>query len=130
MKNFTLDEANSYIPWLEEVFQKLFQMQEHILSRQDKMSETMRLGRRNGGSSISTEMQDAKGKIEEEQQSLRRLLEKVTAKGIVVRDITRGLIDFPHIRDGREVYLCWIRGEEVIRFWHDTDMGFAARQPL
>ena len=130
MKNFTLDEANGYIPWMEEVFQKLSQMQEHILSRQDKMTETMRLGHRNGGSSIATEMQDAKREIEEEQQSLRRLLEKVTAKGIVVRDITRGLIDFPHVRDGREVYLCWIRGEEVIRFWHDTDTGFAARQPL
>ena len=46
------------------------------------------------------------------------------------RDLDRGLIDFPALRDGREVYLCWIDGEDDIGFWHDLDAGFAGRQPL
>ena len=61
------------------------------------------------------------------------LQEGVTALGerdIVLRDLDRGLIDFPSIRDGREVYLCWIDGEPDIGFWHELDAGYAGRQEL
>ncbi len=51
-------------------------------------------------------------------------------RDIVLRDLDRGLIDFPAIRDGREVYLCWIDGEEDIAFWHELDAGYGGRQPL
>ena len=51
-------------------------------------------------------------------------------RGIVLRDLDSGLIDFPSVRDGREIYLCWIDGEDDIEFWHDLDAGFAGRQPL
>jgi hypothetical protein len=47
-----------------------------------------------------------------------------------LRDLDRGLVDFPAIRDGREVYLCWIEGEPDIDFWHDLDAGYAGRQEL
>ena len=49
---------------------------------------------------------------------------------IVLRDLERGLIDFPSLREGREVYLCWVEGEDDIAFWHDLDAGYAGRQPL
>ena len=49
---------------------------------------------------------------------------------IVLRDLDRGLIDFPALRDGREVYLCWIDGETDIGFWHELDAGFAGREAL
>src|SRR4051812_23170625 len=52
------------------------------------------------------------------------------ARGIVVRDLDSGLIDFPSLRDGREVYLCWIDGEQDIGFWHELDAGYAGRQAL
>lgn len=61
---------------------------------------------------------------------LSRALGELQALDIVVRDIDRGLIDFPSLRDGREVYLCWLLDEEEIRFWHDPEAGFAGRQPL
>ena len=51
-------------------------------------------------------------------------------RGIVLRDLDRGLIDFPAIREGREVYLCWVDGESDIGFWHDLDAGFAGREAL
>ena len=49
---------------------------------------------------------------------------------IVLRDLDRGLIDFPAIREGREVYLCWIEGEPDIGFWHELDAGYAGRIEL
>jgi hypothetical protein len=54
----------------------------------------------------------------------------ILAEGIIVRDVATGLVDFPSQREGREVFLCWIRGEERIDFWHETNRGFAHRQPL
>jgi hypothetical protein len=49
---------------------------------------------------------------------------------IVLRDLDRGLIDFPALRGEREVYLCWVDGEPDIGFWHELDAGFAGRQEL
>ena len=49
---------------------------------------------------------------------------------IVLRDLESGLIDFPSLREGREVYLCWIDGEDEIGFWHELEAGYAGRQPL
>jgi hypothetical protein len=61
---------------------------------------------------------------------LSRALGELQELDIVVRDIDRGLIDFPSIRDGREIYLCWLLDEDEIRFWHEPEAGFAGRQPL
>ena len=55
----------------------------------------------------------------------------LTAKGILVKDMERGLIDFPAIRDnGDEVYLCYMLGEKTIEHWHEIDDGFRGRQPI
>jgi hypothetical protein len=61
---------------------------------------------------------------------VRRLLLELSELGIVVRDIDRGLIDFPAIRDGREVYLCWEFDEPRVGYWHELETGYAGRQPL
>ena len=50
--------------------------------------------------------------------------------GIVVRDPSSGLIDFPSKREGKVVFLCWRVGEERIAYWHDPESGFAGRKPL
>ena len=62
--------------------------------------------------------------------AVRRLLAAVQELGIVVRDIDRGLIDFPAVIDGEEVYLCWQLDEDGISWWHDLESGFGGRQPL
>lgn len=49
---------------------------------------------------------------------------------VVLRDVDRGLVDFPSIRDGREVYLCWLEQEDAVGYWHDLDAGYAGRRPL
>ncbi len=59
-----------------------------------------------------------------------RAVGELEAMDIVLRDLDRGLIDFPSIRDGHEVYLCWLLDEDEIGFWHEPDAGFAGRRPL
>jgi hypothetical protein len=61
---------------------------------------------------------------------LRESMLELREREIVLRDLDRGLVDFPALRDGREVYLCWEEGESEIAFWHEPDTGFAGRRPL
>jgi hypothetical protein len=55
---------------------------------------------------------------------------ELQAMDIVLRDADRGLVDFPSIREGEEVYLCWLAGEPSVAWWHEPETGFAGRQPL
>jgi hypothetical protein len=61
---------------------------------------------------------------------LQRALAEIQGADIVVRDVVRGLVDFPAVRDGEEVYLCWLVDEPEIEHWHELDAGFAGRRPL
>jgi hypothetical protein len=77
----------------------------------------------NGGGATHREFLDASSRAA-------TALKELTDLGIVVRDPSSGLIDFPAERDGEEIYLCWRLGEETIAWWHPPDTGFAGRQPL
>ena len=61
---------------------------------------------------------------------VRKLLLALEEAGIVMRDIDRGLIDFPGFYEGREVYLCWELGEDEVSYWHELDEGYRGRQEL
>ena len=61
---------------------------------------------------------------------MRNALVELQAMEVVLRDLDRGLVDFPSIRDGREVFLCWEEGEDEIGYWHDLEAGYGGRQPL
>jgi hypothetical protein len=55
---------------------------------------------------------------------------RIDALGITLRDIERGLIDFPALVAGRQVWLCWELGEDAVGYWHELDTGFGSRRPL
>ena len=55
---------------------------------------------------------------------------RIDELGIALRDIPTGLVDFPALVNGRQVWLCWRRDEDAIHFWHDLDSGFGGRRPL
>jgi hypothetical protein len=57
-------------------------------------------------------------------------LEGLDAIGVLVKDVDAGLVDFPSVRDGREVFLCWQLGEEELAWWHTIEDGFRGRRPL
>jgi Uncharacterized conserved protein (DUF2203) len=61
---------------------------------------------------------------------LRESMLEFREREIILRDLDRGLVDFPSLRDGREIYLCWEEGEPEIGFWHEPETGFAGRRPL
>ena len=52
------------------------------------------------------------------------------SRGVIIKDFDRGLVDFPHWREGREVLLCWELSEDRVRFWHDLETGYAGREPI
>ena len=63
-------------------------------------------------------------------QAIRDAIEKIQSIGCVVKDLEKGLVDFPARINDEDVYLCWRLGEPRIRFWHRQDEGFANRKPI
>ncbi len=61
---------------------------------------------------------------------LQRALVTIRSEGVIVKDVARGLLDFPALVEGRIVFLCWMHGEGEIGFWHERDSGFTGRLPL
>ena len=129
-RRFTLEEANAMLPWLAETFSALMPIREELVQEQERLLVMMRGGRSNGSSSHGTELTELQRKVDRLTEDLQRVAREISQRGIIVRDIGRWLVDFPSMREGREVYLCWIRGELEIGFWHETDTGFGNRQPI
>lgn len=61
---------------------------------------------------------------------LQRALIAIRSEGVLVKDVARGLLDFPARQDGRLVFLCWMYGEKEISHWHEQDSGFSGRRPF
>ena len=129
-RQFTLDEANALVPWLEETFQRLANMRREQTDAQSRLDELLEHRGSNGSSSSNETMQQAQGNVDRLARLMEEGFQDILAEGIIVRDVATGLVDFPSQREGREVFLCWIRGEEPIDFWHETNRGIAHRQPL
>ena len=128
---FTVEQANYLIPWLERTFQRLTASMERLEELRERLGDIQRLQQRlNGSFSVYNDINDMQRDLEEMDKELQDIVNTIVEEGIIIRDIPSGLVDFPHLRNGREVYLCWISGEERIEYWHDTDRGFEHRQPL
>jgi len=121
---FTIEEANRLIPQIQGMLDRLRQGQQHLRTHRPTAEATAQTASGNGGGS------DAGAYLSDYSQTLARSLAQLQALGVLVKDIEQGLIDFPHWREGREVYLCWKYGEERIDYWHETDSGYSGRQPL
>jgi hypothetical protein len=119
-KRFTLEEAEAALPDLREALARMHAARQTLLRTADRVKEVVA---GNGGGRENQESRDAAG-------TLRRDVERISAEGIILRDVESGLVDFPAERDGREVYLCWRLGEDHVAFWHPPDTGIAGRQPL
>ena len=120
--HFTVEEATALLPTLDAMLRRL-------RDERDRLTDTeahevlSTAAPANGGGQPGREVGEAF-------LAVRALLGEIQDLGIVVRDVDRGLIDFPTILEGREVYLCWELDEEGIGFWHDLESGYGGRQPL
>jgi len=120
---FTLQEAKhallSIRPWMEEIQS----IRREILAHQPEIWSVMEKSAGNGGNPTLSRMVKTFDRLD-------ALIHSVQDMGAIIKDINTGLLDFPALKDGREVYLCWKYGEEDIAFWHEIAEGFAGRQPI
>ena len=129
-RHFTLEEANEMLPWLAETLAGLMPVREELAERQQELLVLLRQRRGNGASSKESQTVELQRTVDRLTNQLQRRLREISQRGIIVRDLSRWLVDFPSDRDGREIYLCWIQGEVEIAYWHETNAGFSSRQPL
>ena len=121
-RHYSLDQANAALGFVTERLERLRENRA-LLDDEEARAALGEAGPSNGGG--------APGRVVSEAFiGLQRALGELQALDIVLRDLERGLVDFPSLRDGDEIYLCWEEGEAEISFWHDTDSGYAGRQPL
>jgi hypothetical protein len=123
-KYFTVEEANRLIPQMQVLIEQLRQGRRHLRRHQPTAEAVAQKASGNGGGS------EAGTYLSAYSQTLGHGLAQLQALGVVLKDLDRGLVDFPHWREGREVYLCWKYGEERIDYWHEIDAGYSGRQPL
>lgn len=121
-RHYTLEQATAALPWVQERIERLRSAREG-LNDEDARAALAEAGPGNGGGRAGRVVSDAFMKM-------RSALAELQQMEVVLRDLDRGLVDFPALRDGREVYLCWQEGEEAIGYWHDLESGFGGREPL
>jgi hypothetical protein len=121
-KHYTRDEARALLPQIREWLKHLRQIRNWLGDCDRKMHPLLKAGDDVGG-----ELANNWVKLVAE---MKQLLGKFKQREIQVKDLDRGLIDFPAIIAGREVFLCWEQDEEDIEFWHDLDTGYAGRERI
>lgn len=121
-RHYSLEEANAALGWVADTIERLRRARVELgdEAARDALAEA---GPQNGGGSAGRVISEAF-------LELRAGLARLQENEVVLRDLDRGLVDFPSLRQGREVYLCWLEGEAEIGFWHDLETGFAGRRPL
>jgi hypothetical protein len=121
-RHFTLDQANSLVPVIDDLMVGL-RLAYAELSSGAQDGELSLLAETSGGAWPGRERAEAAVTVSLAFESLEEL-------DVLVRDIERGIVDFPTLMAGREVYLCWHVGEREISHWHELDSGFAGRRPV
>ena len=127
---FTLEQATGLLPWVEERLRNLDPIRDALDEIKARFSTLSQESRGNGNVSIGAEVLQVQKELEEATSKFTEVIEEINQKGIVVRDARAGLIDFLALCDQEEMFMCWLRGEESIRYWHGTNEGYSSRKPL
>jgi hypothetical protein len=125
IKLFTVDEANALLPSVKKIVSRI-QRSHKAVSLYREVAKKAAEAAEHGGGGIDQGVHYATVLSE-----LTIALADLEALGVQLKDFERGLVDFPSLRDGRMVLLCWQMGEgDEVEWWHDLDAGFAGRTPL
>ncbi|HEX7331226.1 MAG TPA: DUF2203 domain-containing protein [Pyrinomonadaceae bacterium] len=125
MKIFTVQEANALLPEVRIIAGKIQRAHRKLSRFRDDAKKAAEAAEQGGGgmengvayAAVLTDLTTQMAELE--------------ALGVQLKDFERGLVDFPSLRDGRVVLLCWQLGEgDELEWWHDVDAGFAGRTPL
>ena len=130
MRHFTPEEANAALGRVRPLVESMVahrRAHAAALERQEQLEGHIR---GNGGGIPPATLAEAGAEVEREARELARLVDEIAEHGAEVKDLDEGLIDFPALRQGETVLLCWKLGEDEIRYWHRVEDGFAGRRPL
>ena len=120
---FTLPEANEALASIRPRMDEVQTIRRQILVHQPEIWSVMEKSAGNGGNPTLSRMVKTFDRLD-------ALIHSIQDMGVIIKDINSGLLDFPAIKDEREVYLCWKHGEDKIAFWHEIEDGFAGRQSI
>jgi hypothetical protein len=130
-KRFTLDEATQLLPEVERLLRDAIDARESYQEAEAALQSMKERIMLMGGVMVDREQALAiKSRRERAAAALRAAIEGVQGLGCLVKDLDTGLVDFPTLFRGEEVYLCWKLGESGIDFWHGVDEGFRGRKPI
>ena len=120
---FTVEEANALLPKMQRCLQEVFVHRDAMREKAPHLEPILAAAGANGGGRIGSE-------YGVEAYNLYLALERIREEGAYLKDLDSGLLDFPHEREGRVVFLCWHPPEEEILYFHEVDGGYAGRQPI
>ncbi len=121
-KHYTREEARELLPEIQKWLGQLVGLRDKIATDDQEVSRMLGLGDDLGGPMVNRYLKGI--------ADIKDVFKNFLEREIQVKDLDRGLIDFPAFIGGKEVFLCWEKGEEDIEFWHDIDAGYAGRERL
>jgi hypothetical protein len=127
---FTPAEANDALSQVRPAAERLVALRArmHELERTQAALVTSIGG--NGGGYAVNDLNEARSELVTLADAVVACVERLEELGVVLKDLDLGLLDFPALRDGEEVLLCWRAGEPSVEYWHGLDEGFAGRKPI
>ncbi|CAN5717978.1 DUF2203 domain-containing protein [soil metagenome] len=120
---FTIQEANELLPTMQEYLAEVYERRDAMREKAPHLEPILAAAGANGGGKVGSE-------YGVEAYRLYLAIERIRDEGVYLKDLDSGLLDFPHEREGRVVFLCWHPPEEEILYWHEVDTGYPGRKPL
>ncbi len=128
---FTLQEAESLLPEVEAAVRQAISLKQEMIQAQLERQAWLSRVASAGGTRVDHSVSAGyAGRVEESANRLQSTLNGIEALGCLMKDLDMGLLDFPTVFQGEEVYLCWKLGERSIGFWHGVTEGFQGRKPI
>lgn len=124
---FTLAQASAMLPDLREKLLELRRGKKELHAINESLREISPAMRSNGSGQRAHELELSAAALV---SRMGALLAEIEERGVLIKDIDQGLVDFPSQRDGRVVFLCWMADEQEIGFWHEIDDGFRGRKAI
>ena len=121
-RHYTREEARALLPLVNQWLDELIELRGEIAGQDHHLQELLESGQDVGGTPVTDWLTTL--------VAIKKVLNEFQRREIQIKDLERGLVDFPAFHEGREVYLCWEQGEEDIGFWHELDSGYAGRERL
>src|SRR3954453_11179658 len=127
---FTLAEANALLAEVRPLAESLVEHRQGMRRAAERRARLTARIAGNGGDLDPQEPGELDEEFQRESHAVTQAGERLERLGVLVKDLDRGLVDFPALHEGEEVLLCWQVGEDEIAYWHGVDEGFAGRNPL